>query len=44
MAVLFAVVPLVLAATWLGAMAYSLTVVQPKVASCAGGDRRLQRG
>jgi hypothetical protein len=38
--VIFAVVHLTVAATWLGSMAYSLNVVQPKVARFFADDQR----
>jgi hypothetical protein len=42
MAVIFAVVHLTIAATWLGSMAYSLNVVQPKVARFFADDQRRE--
>jgi hypothetical protein len=40
--VIFAVVHLTVAATWLGSMAYSLNVVQPKVARFFADDQRRE--
>lgn len=42
LSVIFAVVHLTVAATWLGSMAYSLNVVQPKVARFFADDQRRE--